>query len=85
MPMVEFAMDGGKFKVLPTDVEYEPSEYDRRAALQAAAERKGLEERWDSRRAAFFNWALKNPNELDMMLDEVECAGILFPFEYEGK
>jgi hypothetical protein len=85
MPMIEFAMDGGKIKAIPTAEDYEPSELDVRAAKDAAKERRVLDQRWDARRLAFFRWGLANPNELDMMLDEVECAGILFPFEYEGK
>ena len=83
MPLVEIAMTPqGRIKATKTAVEYVPSELDTKVAEVAAAEHRELETKWDLRRAKFFEWALSNPSELDMMLDECDNAGILFGFEY---
>ena len=83
MPLIEFqAADQGRIKAIPTNQEYVPSELDQAAAMAGVSEIKKLEAGWDKRRARFFEWALQNPKELDMLLDEVDSAGILYGYEY---
>jgi hypothetical protein len=83
MPLIEFQTSSeGKIKARLTDQEYVPSELDQAAAKMGVMEIKNLEAQWDKRRARFFEWALENPKELDMLLDEVDSAGILYGYEY---
>ena len=82
MPLIEFTPTAeGRIRAQVTDQEYVPSELDKAAAEDASKKLKILEAQWDVRRAKFFEWALENPKELDMLLDEVDSAGILYGYE----
>lgn len=74
----------GKFQALPTNKEQPENTWAVSAAMFARIEKTKLEEQWDERRARFFQWALENPTDLDMILDELDKYGVLFEHEYNG-
>lgn len=86
MALVELQVgNDGKFLAKPTNMEQPESKYADRAAMFARIEKTKLEEQWDERRARFFQWALENPTDLDMILDELDKYGVLFEHEYNMK
>ena len=83
MALVELQVSDGKFLARPTNMEQPESKHADRAAMFARIEKTKLEEQWDERRARFFQWALENPVDLDMILDELDKYGVLFEWEYQ--
>ena len=82
MPLIEFKLDeSGRIKAIPTKTEYVPNKHDERAARDAELEHMALQAKWDQRRAKFLNWAVQNPRELDLLLDECEKYGVWFEHE----
>ena len=82
MALVELQVSDGKFLARPTNKEQPESVYADKAALLTKIEKIKLEEQWDERRAKFLQWALENPSDLDMILDELHKYEVLFEWEY---